>query len=151
MSISLVTISKPKQPRAAATNNNIKNIEKALDANSQKAFDILKPSDINARREAWAKELNDAGIPVQARQLNPFLHQGTGSSIDPNRKRTAKSVYWNVRRYSRSVRAFVMEQFSGSKGSLLQRELFLLAESVDLLVSDAWARRDDAGRPRLGH
>ena len=80
MSISLVTISKPKQPRAAATNNNIKNIERALYANTKDAFAKLTPSKINDRRRDWANELNAKGIPVQARQLNPFLPPLNGNA-----------------------------------------------------------------------
>ena len=61
-----------------------------------------------------------------------------GSSFDPNRRRLAKEIYWNLRRCARSVRAYMTDQFSGKRSGVLFQELYLAAENVDLLVSDAW-------------
>ena len=72
------------------------------------------------------------------RGLDPFLDQGVGSSIDGGRRRIARETYWNLRRYSRSTRAFVMEQFQGGKNNARRQEMYLLAEAVDLLVNQAW-------------
>ena len=70
--------------------------------------------------------------------MDPYLDQGLGSSLDPGRRRTAKAVYWNIRRYARSVRAFITDHYK--KNPQMQRELYLLAEGIDLVVAKAWAQ-----------
>ena len=63
-----------------------------------------------------------------------------GSSLDPNRRRLAREIYWNLRRYARSVRAYMTDQFSGKRSGVLFQELYLAAENVDLLVSETWSQ-----------
>ena len=60
-----------------------------------------------------------------------------GSSMDPARKRNAREIYWNVRRVSRSVRAYMTDQFPGKRSGFLWKELYLAAENVDLLAAQA--------------
>lgn len=72
--------------------------------------------------------------------MDPYLDQGTGSSMDPLRKRTARETYWNIRRYSRSIRAYLTEHFPGKRTGLFLQEMYMGCESADLIIADAWQR-----------
>ena len=60
--------------------------------------------------------------------------------MDPLRKRTARETYWNIRRYSRSIRAYLTEHFPGKRTGLFFQEMYMGCENADLIIADAWQR-----------
>ena len=60
--------------------------------------------------------------------------------MDPLRKRTARETYWNIRRQSRSIRAYLTEQFPGKRTGLFFQEMYMGCENADLIIADAWQR-----------
>jgi len=50
----------------------------------------------------------------------------------------AADTYWQIRRGSQCTRAYIENNFAGDKGGPRYGDLWLVAESIDLLVHNAW-------------
>ena len=63
-----------------------------------------------------------------------YLQGGWGSTLDPAHRRVAKETYWNIRRHAASVRDYLERSTPADKRGPRYMDLWLIAESVDLVV-----------------
>ena len=60
-----------------------------------------------------------------------------GSSLDPGRRRLAKEIYWNIRRFSSCVLVFVTRYYPGDKQDATYLHLCTSAQGTDAILARA--------------
>jgi len=69
---------------------------------------------------------------------DPYLQSGWGTSLPMTHRRIAPETYWELRRAALSVRAFFLNYYSGEQKTQRFRDLYTLAEMVDIIVHRAY-------------